>query len=86
MSKRFTSILDELDYVSPKNRDLIIENRAHQVIASFSHLMKLIEESYEPDVAVDLQKRLVNSLRTLNEDKFSKKIRSLRKGENDGEI
>jgi hypothetical protein len=80
MTKRFTSILDELDYVPQKSRDLVIESRAHQVIASFAHLMSLIEESYEPEVAADLQKRLINSLRTMNEEKFSRKIRSLRKG------
>lgn len=80
MTKRFSSILDELNYVAPKNRDMIIENRAHQVIASFAHLMKLIEESYDAETASDLQKRLLLSLRTLNEEKFSRKIRSLRKG------
>ncbi len=79
MNKRFSSILDELDYVSPRNRDLVIESRAHQVIASFAHLMKLIEESYDSEVAADLQKRLLASLRTLNEEKFSRKIRSLQK-------
>jgi hypothetical protein len=84
-NKRFSSILEELDYVAPKNRDLIIESRAHQVLASFAHLMKLIEESYEPEIAADLQKRLINSLRTLNEDKFSRKIRAIRK-DNDGNL
>lgn len=86
MTKRFSSILDELDYIAPKNRDLMIESRAHQVIASFANLVKLIEESYDADTAADLQKRLINSLRTLNEEKFSRKIRSLRKGDGDGLI
>ncbi len=85
-TKRFTSILDELDYIAPKNRDLMIESRAHQVIASFANLVKLIEESYDAETAADLQKRLINSLRTLNEDKFSRKIRSLQKGDSDGII
>jgi uncharacterized protein (UPF0305 family) len=84
-NKRFSSILEELDYVAPKNRDLIIESRAHQVIASFAHLMKLIEESYDADIAADLQKRLINSLRTLNEEKFSRKIRAIRK-DSDGDV
>ena len=86
MSKRFSSILDELDKPS-RNRDLIVENRANQVIASFSHLIKLIEESYDTETANDLKKRLVNSLRTKDEEKFSRKIRSLNKnGECDGNI
>lgn len=85
MNKRFTSILDELDYIPPKNRDLIIENRAHQVIASFAHLVKLIEESYDPETSAELQKRLLNSIRTLDEEKFSRKLRSIRKDGADDE-
>lgn len=81
MTKRFTSILDELDYIAPKNRDLMIESRAHQVIASFTHLVKLIEENYDAETALDLQKRLINSLRTRDEEKFSRKIRALRRDE-----
>lgn len=79
MSKRFTSILDELNYVPQANRDLFVEGRAQQVIASFTNLMRLIEESYDPATATDLQKRLVNALRTQNSEKFSRKIRSLGK-------
>lgn len=80
MNKRFSSILDELNHVVPNaNRDLIVEGRAQQVIASFTNLMHLIEESYDPATATDLQKRLVNALRTQNPEKFSRKIRSLGK-------
>lgn len=81
MSKRFSSILDELDYAPQKNRDLIIESRAHQVIASFANLMGLIEESYDADIAADLQKRLLNAIRSNDEEKFSRKLRSIRKGQ-----
>lgn len=79
MSKRFSSILDELDYTPKKDRDLFIESRAHQVIASFTNLMKLIEESYDRETASDLQKRLMLSLKNQDEERFSRKIRAMRK-------
>lgn len=82
MSKRFSSILEELDYTPKKDRDLFIESRAHQVIASFTNLMKLIEESYDRDTASDLQKRLMLSLKNQDEERFSRKIRTLRKPTN----
>jgi hypothetical protein len=55
VSKRFSSILNELNYVPQANRDLIVEDRAQQVIASFTNLMHLIEESYDASTATDLK-------------------------------
>lgn len=80
MNKRFSSILDELDHAPQKNRDLIIESRAHQVIASFANLVSLIEETYDAETAAELQKRLLNSIRCNDEEKFSRKLRAVRKG------
>ena len=79
MDKNFRSLIDELSDIAPsKNRDLFIESRAQQVIASVSHLMKLIRESYGPEAADDLQKRLINSLRTGDENKFRRGIKHIR--------
>lgn len=79
MDKNFRSLIDELsDYAPKNNKDLFIESRAQQVIASVTHLMKLINESYDADTAADLQKRLINSLRTGDESKFRRGIRHIR--------
>lgn len=79
MDKNFRSLIDELsDYAPKNNKDLFIESRAQQVIASVTHLMKLINESYDADTAADLQKRLINSLRTGDENKFRRGIRHIR--------
>ena len=79
MDKNFRSLIDELSDIAPaKNRDLFIESRAQQVIASVSHLMNLIKESYSVEEAEDLQKRLINSLRTGDENKFRRGIRHIR--------
>lgn len=76
---KFRSIVEELsDYAPAKDRDLFIESRAQQVLASVGHLMRLIRESYEPEIAEDLQKRLINSIRSDDEMKFRRQIRKIR--------
>ncbi len=83
MDRKFTSIIDELcDYTPRRDKDLFIESRAMQVIASFSHLVKLINESYDEDTAADLTKRLINAARTGDEAKFCRKMKIVREGDN----
>ena len=78
-SSKYRSLIDELtDYAPVANRDLFIESRAEQVLASVSHLMRLIRESYDEETADDLQKRLVNSIRSGDETKFRRGIRAIR--------
>jgi hypothetical protein len=78
-NNKFRSLVDELtDYAPVKDRDLFIESRAQQVLASVSHLMHLIRESYDEETADDLQKRLLNSIRTEDETKFRRRIRQIR--------
>lgn len=77
MNRKFSSIIDELDYTPRRDQDLFIESRAMQIIASFSHLVKLINESYDPETAADLTKRLMNAARTGDDAKFSRKIRAI---------
>jgi hypothetical protein len=76
---KFRSLVEELtDYAPVKDRDLFIESRAQQVLASVSHLMRLIRESYDVETADDLQKRLINSMRTDDENKFRRRIKQIR--------
>lgn len=78
MDRKFKSILEELDYAPKRDRDLFIESRVRQMIASYDHLVKLIEESYDDDLAIDLKKRLFLSVKNQDEEKFSRKIREIR--------
>jgi hypothetical protein len=82
--KKFTSLLTELsDYAPKKDKDLFIESRAQQVIASAVHLLKLIRENYDAETAEDLSKRLVRSILSEDEDKFRRKIRAIKEGKSD---
>lgn len=84
MDKQFKSIIDELNtYVPIKNKNLIIEGRAQQVIASARHLIKLVEESFDADTAEDLTKRLLSAIKNDDSEKFCRKIRQIREPKND---
>lgn len=76
---KFRSLLDELSDSAPlRDRELFIESRAQQVLASVSHLMRLIRESYEGEIADDLQRRLLLAIKNEDEQKFRRKIRQIR--------
>lgn len=79
MDKKLNGIVDSLlDYAPQRNRDLFIESRGQQVIASAIHLIRLIRESYDPEIADDLTKRLIRSITSEDEDKFRRKLRVIR--------
>jgi hypothetical protein len=78
---RFRGILDELTGHSPySDKSLFIENRAQQVIASFTNLRRLIENSFEPDVAEELTRRLLLAAKSGDGRKFTRKLTEVRKG------
>ena len=78
--KRTTrSLLEELNAISHrKDSEAVIESRATHVIDSAINLLKLIKETYEPEKAYELERRLVNSIRGGDSSKFTRSIRRLR--------
>lgn len=82
MQKRARSILDELDnLVISKDRENLVESRASNVIAGAVNLINYIREHYEPEQAAELERRLINSIRTQEPEKFKRGVRRIR-GEN----
>lgn len=67
-----------MDYAPRKDRDSFIESRAQQVIASAGNLIRLIEENYDADTADELKRRLINSIKCGDENKFRRKITQIR--------
>jgi hypothetical protein len=76
MQKKTRSLLEELDsmYVERDNRH-VIENRASNIIASAIRLLEQIDSSYEPETAKNLQRKLLNAIRTKDAGKFSRSVR-----------
>lgn len=79
MVKKIRSLLDELDSFTPsKNKYEIVEARANHFIVSGINLINRIEEQFTPQEADELVRRLFNSLKNRDADKFAKKVRQLK--------
>lgn len=79
MDKKFIGIVEEmLDYAPSRNTELFIESRGQQVIASALNLIRLIRESFEPEIAADLTKRLLRAIAQEDQRKFTRRLRALR--------
>jgi hypothetical protein len=78
--KRATrSLLEELNSISiKKNSEAVIESRAAHVIDSAINLLTLIKENYNPEDAYELERRLINSIKGSDPNKFVRGIRKLR--------
>jgi hypothetical protein len=76
MQKKTRSLLEELDsmYVERDQRH-VIENRAANVIASAIRLLEQIDESYSPEAAQNLQRKLINAINQRDPGKFTRTVR-----------
>ncbi len=84
MDKKLRGIIDELlDYAPPRDKELFIESRGQQVIASALHLIKLIRESFDETTAGDLSRRLIRAIASEDPEKFSRRLRTLRETKKD---
>lgn len=77
MRKQTRSILDELSSIPVgQNAGLVIESRANHIINSAVNLINQIRENYDTPEADELERRLINSIRGQDPQKF---VRGLRK-------
>jgi hypothetical protein len=76
MQKKTKSLLEELDamYIERDQRH-VIETRASNVIASAIRLLEQIEESYAPDQAENLKRKLLNAINQRDPAKFVRSVR-----------
>ena len=76
MQKRTRSILEELDslYIE-RDRRLVIENRAANIIANAIRLLEQIDQEFDAETAEALNRKFLNAIRTKNAGKFSRSVR-----------
>ena len=76
MQKKTRSLLEELDamYVERDQRH-VIETRASNIIASAIRLVEEIEQSYAPDQAENLTRKLINAIKLKDPGKFTRTVR-----------
>ena len=79
MKKQTRSILEEIGNMVPQqDRATIIESRASHVINSAINVINMIHENFDNDVAIELERRLINSIRGKDTTKFSRGVRKYR--------
>jgi len=84
LSQEVRSILDELNALSiEKDKENVVESRAVNVISSAINLIEYIQENYNADTALELERRLVNSIRGRDTKKFSRAIHKLKESRGD---
>ena len=78
MKRQTKSILQELNSFSTKRDiELVIEGRALNVITSAINILDMVRENFDADTALDLERRLLNSIRGSDPDKFRRGIRRI---------
>lgn len=79
MQKRTRSILDELDsLLSHRDKENLVESRANHVIQGAINLVNYIRENYDAEQAAELERRLINSIRSQDSAKFTRGVRKMR--------
>jgi len=80
LQKKTRSLLEELDTLRlQKDRENLVESRANHVITGAINLINFIRESYSPEQAEELERRLLNSIRAQDGTKFSRGVKRLKK-------
>ena len=64
--------------VSTGDRNQIIESRANHIINSAINLIQMIKESFPDEDADELERRLINSIRGKDPNKFVRGLRRMR--------
>jgi hypothetical protein len=83
LQKRTRSILEELSSMSvQRDKSSLVESRANNVISSAINLLNYIRENYNEEQALELERRLLNSIRSQDPQKFTRGVRRLGKNEN----
>ena len=78
MKVKTRSILQELNQVaSTRNMDALIESRATNIINSAINLIESMNKNYEPEMADELMRRLLNAIKGQDPSKFTRGIRRI---------
>jgi hypothetical protein len=73
------SILQELqEYSQTTSKELIIENRAKHAIAEATDIINEINSNFDDEIALDLEKRFINSIKSGDANKFIRAVKKLK--------
>lgn len=76
MKSTTKSILQELSEVSiHKDPFIILETRGVNLIQSAINLFELISDNYPPEIAEDLERKFLNSIKLRDTNKFKRSLK-----------
>ena len=79
MKKRTRSILEELNNLHlHKDKESLIESTGNNLIQSTINLFNRINEQYDSESALELERRFLNSIRTGDPKKFKRGIEKIK--------
>lgn len=79
MKKTTKSLMEELNsIVAKRDQEAVIESRATHIINGAINLLSMIKENYSTEQAGELERRLINSIKGNDPNKFVRGIRKLR--------
>ena len=79
MDKPRKSLFEELNSLAyTHERERFVEQKAEHIISGAINLLEFINREFDDDVATDLSKRLVNSIRSKDPRKFQRGIKSVK--------
>lgn len=78
MKKRTRSILEELNSLNrDRDNDLLIETTANNIIESAINLLNRINDVYDEDTAIELERRFINSIKNGDPRKFRRSMQKV---------
>lgn len=85
MKTRTRTILQELNEIAEvRNKDQLFETRATNIINSAINLIESIHHTYDAEAALDLERRLINSIKGQDSAKFVRGIRKIAESRKQG--
>jgi len=82
LQKKTRGILEDLDlFLSTRDQNQVLESRATNIIQGAINIINSIRISYDEETALELERRMINSIRMQDPAKFTRKLRSLNKSE-----
>ena len=79
MAINVKTILEELTSgCSDRDKPKIVESRGNHIITSAINLLENIKNMYGEEIASELEKRLLNSIKAKDAAKFSRAVRRLK--------
>jgi len=78
MKFKTRSILQELNEIADRrDTDSLIQSRATNIINSAINLIESIKNNYDEETALDLERRLLNSIKGADPSKFNRGIKKV---------